>query len=125
MSRGFVQEGAQVLVNITNDSWYGRSAAPRQHLEIGAFRAIENRRPFLRCANSGYSAVIDPLGRINSELGLFKEGILETTISGTLHHSIYSQVGEWPNVLVVMITLLLATTMWFRNPKKHIDEREK
>ena len=125
LSRGLVQEGAQVLVNITNDSWYGRSAAPRQHLEMGAFRAIENRRPFLRCANSGYSAVIDPLGRINSELGLFEEGILETTISGTLNHSIYSQVGEWPNILVVMITGLLAATMWFRNAETYINERGK
>ncbi len=115
LSRHLVREGAQVLVNITNDSWYGRSAAARQHLEMSAFRAIESRRPLLRCANSGYSAVIDPLGRVTQQLGLFEEGILEAAISGISDRSIYSRTGEWLNIVIVIVTAFLAVGIWFRN----------
>lgn len=104
ISRRFVEEGAQVLVNITNDSWYGRSAAPRQHLIQAAFRAIEMRKPLLRCANSGHSAVIDPLGRTQQELGLFEEGTLYAEVAGNSYRSLYSYWGEWPAVAIIMIS---------------------
>ncbi len=125
LSRHFVREGAQILVNITNDSWYGRSAAPRQHLEMSSFRAIENRRPLLRCANSGYSAVIDPLGRVTQQLGLFEEGVLEATISGTSDRSIYSRTGEWINIFIVIVTAFLAVGIWFRNSSSRSVKRGK
>lgn len=104
-ARMVVRKGAEVLVNITNDAWYGRSSAPRQHLEFGAFRAVENRRPILRCANSGYSTVIDPLGRIGRELELFEEDMLLADVTGTSYRSIYSQVGEWLNISLILLAL--------------------
>ncbi len=116
-AREFVRQGAQLLVNITNDAWYGRSAAPRQHLEFGAFRAVENRKPMLRCANSGYSAVIDPLGRIQKELGLFEDGIVVAEVSACSYRSIYSQVGEWLNISLVVVALVTGVAAFRRGSK--------
>ena len=108
LSRRLVRQGAQMFVNITNDSWFGRSTAPRQHLEMALFRAIETRKPFLRGANSGYSAVIDHLGRSSQEMGLFEEGIMMTQVAGNTYRSLYSYIGEWINIMVVAGTAFLA-----------------
>ena len=107
MSRRLTREGAQVLVNLTNDAWFGKTAAPRQHLAMSAFRAIESRKPVLRCANSGYSAVIDPLGRIEQELGLFEEGLLLGEVAGNEYRPIYSWLGEWMNLSIIIVSLSL------------------
>jgi len=64
ISRRFVRDGAEFLVNITNDAWYGRTAAPYQHLAQATLRTIENRVPLVRAANTGISAIIDEDGRI-------------------------------------------------------------
>jgi len=70
--RLFAAGGAELLVNITNDAWYGRTSAPRQHLAHATFRAVENRVPLVRAANTGISAVIAPDGRITWEGPLFE-----------------------------------------------------
>jgi apolipoprotein N-acyltransferase len=70
IAREEVESGAQMLVNITNDSWYGRSSAPHQHLAQSRMRAIETGRYLVRAANTGVSAIIDPCGRIVGRLPL-------------------------------------------------------
>lgn len=72
----FVKKGAQLLVVVTNDSWYGYSSGPFQHKEISALRAVENRRSVLRAANGGISCLIDPFGRTISKTDLFTKGVL-------------------------------------------------
>jgi apolipoprotein N-acyltransferase len=67
-SRRFVQEGARFLVNITNEAWFGNSAAPYQFLSMNVFRAVENRVYVVRCANTGVSGFIDPQGRVVSRV---------------------------------------------------------
>ena len=114
LSRECVRQGAEVLVIITNDSWYGRTAAPTQHLQMAAFRAIETRKPLLRCANSGYSVVINSLGQQGQKIGLFEEGVIITEIAGNNYRSIYSYTGEWINITLVGVTLLLALGARFR-----------
>jgi len=71
-----VRHGASVLVTITNDGWYGDSAAPRQHLALAMLRAAENRRFMIRAANTGISAIIDPTGRILERLEMGRSGML-------------------------------------------------
>jgi apolipoprotein N-acyltransferase len=107
LSRQAVRQGAEILVNITNDSWYGRTAAPSQHLHMAAFRAIETRKPLLRSANSGYSVVIDYLGREGQKMGLFEEGMFIAEVAGNNYRSLYSYTGEWINIFIIGVALLL------------------
>lgn len=72
----FVKKGAELLVVVTNDSWYGYSSGPFQHKEFAALRAIENRRTVIRAANGGISCIIDPLGRTISETKLYTKDVL-------------------------------------------------
>lgn len=73
ISRKQAQAGANLLVTITNDAWFGRSSAPWQHLAMGVFRAVETRKTLVRAANTGISAFIDPMGRIQGASSLFAE----------------------------------------------------
>jgi apolipoprotein N-acyltransferase len=73
LSRERVRRGARHLVNITNDFWFGRSAGPTQHAEMSIVRAVENRTPLARCANTGISFFVDPWGRVTQRTGLFVE----------------------------------------------------
>jgi apolipoprotein N-acyltransferase len=72
LARNWTASGANLLVNITNDAWFGRSSAPWQHLSMTVFRALENRRGLIRSANTGVSTYIDPLGRMAEPSPLFK-----------------------------------------------------
>ena len=76
-----VRNGAQVLVNLTNDAWYDRTSAPFQHFAFYVFRAIETDRFVLRAANTGISAVIDPRGRIQGKTAIFTEDVLRGAYS--------------------------------------------
>jgi apolipoprotein N-acyltransferase len=73
ISRKQAEAGANLLVTLTNDAWFGRSSAPMQHLAMGVFRAVETRKTLVRAANTGISAFIDPLGRIEGASPLFTE----------------------------------------------------
>ncbi|HIJ91678.1 MAG: apolipoprotein N-acyltransferase [Desulfobulbaceae bacterium] len=73
ISRRQAKAGANLLVTLTNDAWFGRSSAPRQHLAMGVFRAVETRKTLVRAANTGISAFIDPMGRIQGASPLFVE----------------------------------------------------
>jgi apolipoprotein N-acyltransferase len=88
--RHFVRHGAQFLVNITNDAWFGYSPASYQHLSMVVFRAVENRLPIVRAANTGISAIIEPTGRVVQQTNLFvrtwiKGGIIPAEGAPTLY----------------------------------------
>ena len=74
--RGFAQGGADLLVNITNDGWYGRTSAPYQHMAMAVFRAVENGKYLVRAANTGITAIVDPRGRVRAKTALFEETVL-------------------------------------------------
>jgi apolipoprotein N-acyltransferase len=101
--RQFVEKGSQLIVNLTNDGWYGRSVAPYQHLEIARWRAVENRRYLLRATNSGFSAVIEPTGNIQSSTGLMQEGICEGRFAFLSEKTIYTRYGD---VLVFLCAII-------------------
>jgi apolipoprotein N-acyltransferase len=92
--RRFVEEGSQLIVNLTNDGWYGRSAAPYQHLAIARLRAVENRRYLLRATNSGISAVIEPTGNIQAATGLLQEAIGEGNFAFVQEKTFYTRNGD-------------------------------
>lgn len=76
IARGHVMNGANLLVTITNDAWFGRTSAPSQHLQMSVFRAVENRSYLVRAANTGISAIIDPAGRVVKETGLYERTVV-------------------------------------------------
>jgi len=98
LCRRFVKEGADFLVTITNDAWFGRTSAPFQHLSIATFRAIENRVFIARAANTGISAFIDPKGKIVKEGDIFTEETMNGTIrmmKGKTFYTLYGDVFAW------------------------------
>ncbi|HVS16268.1 MAG TPA: apolipoprotein N-acyltransferase [Thermoanaerobaculia bacterium] len=106
-----VARGATVLVTLTNDAWYGDTSAPRQHFVAARFRAAENRRPLLRAAITGISAVIDPWGRPLTRLGVGETGVLDWRIVGRETRTPYSRF-PWltPTVAAGLAALGLART---------------
>jgi apolipoprotein N-acyltransferase len=97
LARESVREGAELLVNITSDSWFGRTLAPHQHHLIAAFRAIENRRYLIRATNTGLSAVVDPLGKTVARIPPFSEGTATAQVRLLNDRSPYTHwVGDRP-----------------------------
>ncbi len=93
--RKFVAAGAGLLVNISNDGWFGRSAAREQHLLIARMRALENARWLLRATNTGLTAVIDPAGRVVGELPPDRAGVLVSQFDYSGRMTPYTRWGEW------------------------------
>lgn len=105
IARRFVDKGSRLIVNLTNDGWYGRSAAPYQHLMMCRWRALENRRFLLRATNSGISAVIGPLGNLQSSGGLLTEELCRGKFAFIEASSFYTRHGDWFAGLCAIITL--------------------
>ncbi len=96
------------IVNLTNDGWFGISTGPYQHLQQARWRAIEQGLPLVRAANTGISAVIDPLGRIVASLGLGEEGVLDARLPLALPQTVYGRVGDIPTVVIVVLAAVVA-----------------
>src|SRR6266478_5637754 len=84
------------IINLTNDGWFGISTGPYQHLQQARLRAIEQGLPVVRAANTGISAVIDPMGRIVARLGLGVEGVLDSSLPAAIAPTIYARSGDIP-----------------------------
>jgi apolipoprotein N-acyltransferase len=100
-----VREGAQVLVNVTNDAWYNRTSAPFQHFAFYVFRAIETDRYLLRAANTGISAVIDPRGRVRGKTPIFTEEVLRGTYALKDTMTFYVRYGDY---FIILCLIFLA-----------------
>jgi apolipoprotein N-acyltransferase len=93
------------LLNLTNDGWFGASAGPYQHFQQARVRAIEEGLPLVRAANTGISAVVDPLGRVVASLPLGVEGILDAPLPRPLAVTLYARLGDAPAGLMVLGSL--------------------
>ena len=93
------------MLNVTNDGWYGVSSGPYQHFAAARMRAIEEGLPFVRNANNGVSAVVDPYGRVTAMLGLDAVGTVDAPLPQPLGPTIYSRKGTW--VLAVLLIVAL------------------
>ena len=89
------RNGARALVIITNDAWFGRTQAARHHAMMAYLRAVENRRYVVRAAATGISAIIDPSGRVLSELPIYNRGILTGSIAPLSNLTPYARFGDW------------------------------
>jgi apolipoprotein N-acyltransferase len=92
------------IVNLTNDGWFGFSTGPFQHLQQARLRAIEEGLPIVRSANTGISAVIDPLGRIVARLGLGIEGVVDSALPGAVAAPPFTRVRDLPAALAVALS---------------------
>jgi apolipoprotein N-acyltransferase len=119
LSRASVQNGATLLVNLTNDAWYGKSSAPYQHFSMVVFRAIENRRALIRAANTGISGCIDPVGRVLSATTLFKEATPTCQVPILKNSTLYSRLGDTFAIGSLLMTLGLS--LWYYQ----IDKKRK
>lgn len=112
LAREAVKNGARLLVNITNDGWFGRSAAPEQHLSIAGIRSIENRVWMLRAANTGISAAYDPAGRLVERIPLEQEGLFLVKVPETPQViTFYGRFGDvFAYACLGMVGVLLVRT---------------
>jgi apolipoprotein N-acyltransferase len=112
--RKFVDKGANVLVTITNDAWFGRTFAPYQHFSMAVFRAIENRVPVVRAANTGISGFIDSKGRILNKSNIFIETVLTEEITVGIKKSFYTKYGDIFSYLCILISVSLIISAFMR-----------
>jgi apolipoprotein N-acyltransferase len=94
------------IVNLTNDGWFGISTGPYQHLQQTRLRAIEEGLPIVRVANTGISAVIDPVGRIVAQLGLGVEAVLDSRLPNPIYATLYARAGDVPAAMIVAIAII-------------------
>ena len=94
------------IINVTNDGWFGISSGPYQHFQQARVRAIEEGLPLVRAANTGISAVVDPVGRIVNSLPLGSEGVIDSSLPQAIGIPIYARVGDAPAAMIVAVSLL-------------------
>lgn len=104
--RKFYKKGGQFIVNITNDAWFGDSSGPYQHFSKAVFRAIENRKPLIRVANSGISGFIDSKGRVISKTKLFERVYLVEAVYVDEKISFYTKYGDIFAYLCTVFSLI-------------------
>ncbi len=114
--RRFAAGGAQLLINISNDGWFGRSAAAEQHLRMARVRAVENRRWIVRSTNNGFTVSVDPYGRILQPLPPDVRAAADLPYDFRSDQTIYTRFGDWFAWLCVLVSVILVATT-FRKAK--------
>lgn len=107
ISHEFVKNGAELLINITNDGWFGKISGPQQHNDMAILRTVENGVPLARSANTGISMILDKYGRVLKETELFKEDYISCRISIEHERTIYQKLGYiFPIICLLFVTLV-------------------
>jgi len=106
------------LAHLTNDAWFGAFSGPYQHLAQTRIRAIEFGLPVARAANTGISAMIDPMGRVTAALPLNEEGYLDAALPVALPPTLYVRTGDWPSMLAALALFGICVV---RKPKPQAD----
>ena len=122
-TRNFVNNGAQFITYIVNDGWYEYNPEPAQHARRCIFRAIENRRSVVRCANTGISMIVDPYGNITDRKDLNTKGVIEGDILISNEKTFYTKYGDLFSIfnLIVLLSAMLLTIFKVFYRKKHED----
>jgi apolipoprotein N-acyltransferase len=112
-----VLKEATLLVNVTNDAWFGDSTAAHQHLQITRMRALEAGRTLLRAANDGISAIVGPDGKVSATLPRFQPGVLTGTVQPYSGLTPYARVGNWPAIALSIAALLGSLVLSFKTSR--------
>ncbi|MBD3219627.1 apolipoprotein N-acyltransferase [bacterium] len=118
LARGAVRRGANVLVNITNDGWFGYTAGPRQHAALARIRAIECGVPLVRCANNGISMICDAQGRVLDRLDMNLRGIVGASIDPRPRGTLYAELGRWPVLAFLALWLVVSAALARRDRRE-------
>lgn len=122
LTRQAVKQGAQFLVNITNDAWFGKSAASYQHMSMAALRAVENRVPIVRAANTGITGTIDPSGKMRQTTELFVEDVvIAEIVPNRSARTYYSRYGDLFSYLCLAMTAVLAVMAYVSRNNREIS----
>ena len=99
---------AQLMVNVSNDAWFGDSIAPHQHLQIGQMRALETGRYLLRATNTGITAIVDPRGQVTERIPQFEPGVIDAIVKPYVGATPFVRWGNWPLVagLFLIVTIV-------------------
>jgi len=122
LTRDQVKRGAAIIVIITDDTWFGRTAAARQHAAIAAIRAAESDRYVVRSAETGISQIIDPYGRVLSEAGLFVPAVVVAQVEPKTTTTLYVEYGDW--FIGVCFLLLAAGIVSGRGRRQKNDDNQ-
>jgi apolipoprotein N-acyltransferase len=106
MNGGRNRQVPEAMFNLTDDSWYGNTVEPMEHLALASFRAIEHRRPLVRATNTGVSSIIDPVGRLNHRSGQWTKETLVGRIPMMHGRTVYAVLGDWLGWLCAILALL-------------------
>lgn len=109
--RKFYYNGGDFIVNITNDAWFGETSGPYQHFSMAVFRAVENRKPVIRAANTGISGFIDSNGRINAQTALFQKAVLSSEVKTDSTTSFYSRYGDLFSYGCIVFSVILLANL--------------
>ncbi len=115
IARRMTEAGAEALLTIFNDAWFGNSMAPYQHEAIAVWRAIENRRYFVRVGNAGVTGVVDPFGRVLDRLGMFTAETLRADIHPLQLRTVYTRIGD---AFAWSIVAIAAAWLVVRRPRR-------
>jgi apolipoprotein N-acyltransferase len=111
---------AGLLLNVTNDAWFGRSSGPYQHFHQARLRAVETGLPLVRVANTGITAIVDPYGRILRMLPLEEAGAIDIGLPTAADATIYARIGDWSCTLTWMLAIAILL-QWGRLSRRRID----
>lgn len=119
-----VREGSidsDILLTVSNDTWFGQSIAPAQHMQIARMRALESGRWLIRATNNGITGLVDPQGRISASIPQYQEAVLVGSVERRTGQTPYQQFGEQPMLVLLSLLLLLAL---FTRPRSNITYKQ-
>jgi apolipoprotein N-acyltransferase len=102
-----ITDDTLVIINISNDAWFGKNAGPKQHLTHVRYRTIESGLPMIRSTNKGYSVLVNPIGRVIESIPINELNFIEFKIPNRLNKTIYAKYRDWPIIILIALLFIL------------------